>query len=410
MQIQGIETIDFAEEQKLSRAGRVKVGALGEGAKDFRKEIEMVRFMKVVAATVLCVTATSHAYAEGSHRSVNLAICLDTSGSMSGLIDSARQKIWQIVSELSTARPQPRLRVALLTYGSPDYSAETGYVRVNQDLTDDLDRVYEQLMALHTDGGDEYVARVVRYATRALSWDDSPSGLRIIFVAGNESADQDQSYTNIAVCETASYRDIVVNTIYCGNPDDGDARGYREVASLGKGRYASIDHNSGTVVICTPYDKELTRLSRELNGTYVAYGAGGAASAARQKAQDRNAMTVSPAAASERAVAKSSKLYTNSAWDLVDVVNEKKADLEEIAESELPEKMRHMTEKERAVYVAELSARRSAIHSEIRALSAKRNTYVKEEMSRRSLSEEDSFDAAVRSAVRSQAEEKGFAF
>ncbi len=42
-------------------------------------------------------------------RTIDLAICLDTSGSMSGLIEAAKQKLWAIVNDLALVEPTPRL-------------------------------------------------------------------------------------------------------------------------------------------------------------------------------------------------------------------------------------------------------------------------------------------------------------
>src|SRR5262245_59457394 len=120
---------------------------------------------------------------------IDLVLCLDTSGSMQGLIDSARTKLWEVVNELAPAKPAPSLRVALLTHGSPG-DAAAGYVVLQTGFTKDLDLVSEKLFALGTNGGEEYVGRVVQTAVDRLDW-GGPDALKILFVAGNESADQD---------------------------------------------------------------------------------------------------------------------------------------------------------------------------------------------------------------------------
>ncbi|MHC4202038.1 MAG: VWA domain-containing protein, partial [Planctomycetota bacterium] len=256
------------------------------------------RMAGVVTLAAVCVGACVRTGAAESRpggrrlvreRRIDLAICLDTSGSMSGLINSARGKLWQIVSELASAKPSPHLRVALLTYGTPSYGSASGWVRVNLDLTDDLDRVYQELFALRTKGGTEYVARVTRRAVDSLSWDRATDTYRVIFVAGNESAYQDPEFRNEDVCRSAITRDIVVNAIYCGGAGHSDADGYRRTAQLAEGRYASIDQNRGTVTVSTPYDDDLTRLGAELNTTYVAYGSRGRKAAENQREQDSNA-------------------------------------------------------------------------------------------------------------------------
>ena len=85
---------------------------------------------------------------------VDLVIALDVSGSMSGLIESAKQRLWDIVNELGSAEPRPRLRVAIVTFGNPSYGAHTGYVRIDQPFTTDLDQTNKTLFSFQTNGGD----------------------------------------------------------------------------------------------------------------------------------------------------------------------------------------------------------------------------------------------------------------
>src|ERR1700742_1667517 len=119
-------------------------------------------------------------------KKVDLVIALDTSSSMDGLIDSARAKLWDVVNLLSHAKPQPQLRVGLISYGNDGYDARVGWVRKDSELTTNLDDVYEKLFALRTNGGSEYVARAVHDATADMKWDQDQGTLKIIFVAGNE--------------------------------------------------------------------------------------------------------------------------------------------------------------------------------------------------------------------------------
>ncbi|MHC4716073.1 MAG: vWA domain-containing protein, partial [Planctomycetota bacterium] len=225
----------------------------------------------------------------GPGRPVDLAICLDTSGSMRGLIESAKQKLWAVVNELATAKPRPVLRVGLYHYGNSGLDSRTGWVLKLCDLTDDLDTVYSKLFALRTSGGTEYVARVVRAATNELDWNADKGTLRIIFVAGNEAATQDGKYKLRDICAAAAGKGIIVNTIFCGPDARGRSTGWADAARWADGQYASIDQNRGTLVVNTPYDKELSELGVRLNATYIGYGKGGAAGLANQAKQDANA-------------------------------------------------------------------------------------------------------------------------
>lgn len=339
---------------------------------------------------------------------IDLVLCLDTSGSMQGLIHAARTKMWEVVNELALAKPMPRLRVALLTYGSPG-NDETGHVVMQTDLTEDLDKVSERLFAMQTNGGDEFVGRVVRHALDRLTWSGG-NAARILFVAGNESADQDRVAPFRDVVKAAADRGIRVNSIYCGNPDDGEAPGWREVASIGRGRFASIDHNQGTVAVATPFDAELERLSREVNSTYVGYGRRAEEGLARQKAQDENATNAAPGAAAGRAQSKASGLYDNSGWDLVDKSEEKDFDISKVPETDLPEEMRKMDLEAKKAYIAKKKAERADMQAKIKDLGAQRVAFIADEIKKKGLDDGKALDRAVRDAVREQAAEKGFEF
>src|SRR5205814_5824944 len=128
-------------------------------------------------------------------KAIDLVLCLDVSSSMNGLIDSAKIKLWDIVNEMARLKPTPNLRVALYSYGHTSYPADKGWVRKDIDLTADLDNVYKALNALTINGGTEYVARVTRDALTEQKWSTDPAALKIIFVCGNEPADQDKQVT-----------------------------------------------------------------------------------------------------------------------------------------------------------------------------------------------------------------------
>ncbi len=341
-------------------------------------------------------------------REIDLAICLDTSGSMSGLIDAARQKLWAIVNDLALADPMPELRVAVVTFGNDGHLPENGWVAVDVPFTDDLDRVSERLFALTTNGGTEYVGRVLRIAGQ-LDWTPSPDALRLAIVAGNESAHQDAEMPYEDVCRDLIGRGILVNAIYCGRPTDTEAPGWRDVALLADGHFATIDQNDGTVVVESPFDEELTQLSAALNETYVPFGDAGAAGLENQRAQDANATGLNSAAAACRAKTKASALYACS-WDLVDACSSGQVTLADLEADVLPEFMREMTPEERAAYVADRKRAREDIQAEIAELGAKRDAFVADELARAALDRSRSFDHAVLAAVRSQAESRGFEF
>ena len=337
-------------------------------------------------------------------KSVDLVICLDTSGSMSGLIHAARQKLWSVVNEIATLKPEPRLRVALLTYGTPG-QGKPGDVVLQTDLTRDLDLVSEKLFALGTNGGTELVGRVVHHALEDLAW-ASDAGLKTIFVAGNESADQDPEQPFLQVAARAKARDVFVNAIYCGGADDADAAGWRQLGAV-HGSFSHIDHNQGTVNVASPFDKELAELSGKMNGTYVWYGREALERKERQDAQDRNADAAGAPAAAARAEAKAGLAYAPTA-DLVLRLKEAGFDPAKLTAAELPPEMRDLAPDARRTWLEARAKERATLQARIQELAAKRAAFVRRAMEEQGLDDSRSLDKALRETVRSQAKERGF--
>ncbi|MEQ8767103.1 MAG: VWA domain-containing protein [Planctomycetota bacterium] len=341
---------------------------------------------------------------------VELVICLDTSGSMSGLINAARQKLWVIVNELATAKPSPKLRVALLTFGNDGHDQAEGWVRVDSDFTDDLDLVSERLFALTTNGGTELVGRVIQASLDKLSWSTSSDGMRLLFVAGNESADQDQEVPYAEAVRRAIERSITVSSIYCGPATDDIAPGWKNVALLADGTFASIDQDNGTVVVETPFDAEITQLNEGLNATYLRFGQEGLEAQNRQVAQDVNCKVMNSEAIATRAVWKANGLYNCASWDLVDALKQEGFDWEKLDRKTLPEAVRELSQEELEKHAKELGEKREELQKKILELGKKRDAFVAEKMKEQAGGRDQAFDAAVLGAIRAQGESRGLTF
>ena len=368
----------------------------------------LTRLAALAAFCAPCLGAAADTVAPNdTRRDVDLVIALDVSGSMEGLIESAKQRLWDITNELARARPVPALRVAILSYGNPTYGEQAGYVRVDLPFTADLDSVNATLFAFRTDGGEEYVARAIQTSLDSLQWSPERDALRIVFVAGNESAEQDPRLTIAQATAAASRRGVVVNAIYCGADGNADARGWQRVATSTNGRYASIDQNAAAVAnVATPFDDELTALSSELNSTYIAFGAGGERGRANQAEQDGNAAAMSPAAAASRTVSKASALY-RADWDLVGAVESGK-NLAEVPADELPAELKGLEPAERDAFVREKAERRQELQQRIGELAAARSEYIAKET--RENTGATGLDAAILEGLREVAATKGFSF
>lgn len=356
--------------------------------------------------------------AEVVGKPIDLVICLDVSGSMNGLIDSAKIQLWNVVNELARIKPTPSLRVGLYAYGASRYDAAKGWVNKEVDLTEDLDEVYKALNALKTGGGDELVARAAKTALDDQKWSTDKDALKVIFVCGNEPANQDKQVALDDVAAQAKKAGIVVNTIYCKWNHDNEIEGWAAFSKACGGRHVNIDQNKAAaqVVVKTEYDDQILKLGDELNKTYVAYGKDGKAKADNQVAQDKNAVAAggaapgaAPAAALERAATKAGGLYRNATWDLVDKMKEKDFDITKIKDEDLCDELKKLKPEERLPYLKKKASEREELQKKISELSAQRQKKVDEELAKQPKTDaEKALDEAFKSVIRDQAKDKGF--
>ncbi|QDT96554.1 VWA domain-containing protein [Gimesia aquarii] len=346
--------------------------------------------------------------------SVELAILLDTSGSMQGLINQARSQLWKIVNELATAKQNgqvPVMKVALYEYGKSSLPASEGYMRQIMPLTENLDQLSEELFALKTNGGEEYCGHVIQAATNGLKWSDSDKSLKLIFIAGNEPFTQGKVDFKVA-CPAAIKKGITINTIFCGPEQTGIQTGWKEGALLADGSFLSINHGVQVVTPKTPYDRKLSELSRSINKTYLFYGSQKAKneSSASQLSADGLAGQSSPASSADRAAFKGSGRYRVKA-DLIDAIAGKKVKLQELKQEELPAELKKLTKKEQTAYIEKKQKERKAIQLQIQELTKKRNKFIADEMKKQqNQKKETTFDTAVIKALKSQAVKKNFQF
>jgi hypothetical protein len=344
---------------------------------------------------------------------IQVALLLDTSGSMDGLIEQAKSQLWKMVNELATSKKNgkaPTIELALYEYGKSSLPQEKGYLQQLVPLTNDLDLVSEKLFALSTNGGDEYCGWVIQDATENLKWSESNEDLKIMIIAGNEIFTQG-SVDYKKACKGAITNGIVVNTIYCGNCEEGINFMWKDAADRADGKYMCINQNDKVAHVETPYDSEIGQLNDELNKTYIAFGQTGKEKQARQLSQDKNAKSYGTSNNAERAISKSKKsTYNNATWDAVDAMAENDDFIEEVEEEALPEEMKDMDMKERKEYVEKKGEERAAIQAKIQEAAKKRTAFIVEKRKTAAGDEKNTLDAVMLKTVREQAEKQQFKF
>ncbi|MCW5516210.1 vWA domain-containing protein [Muriicola sp. Z0-33] len=338
---------------------------------------------------------------------VKIALLLDTSNSMDGLINQAKAQLWDIVNKFTTAKcgnqQRPNLQIALYQYGNDDLSSREGYIQQVIGFSSDLDEISEKLFSLTTNGGEEYCGQVIHTSLGQLEWGKNKNHLKMIFIAGNEPFTQGKLDYRDAVVN-AKEKDIVVNTIFCGNYEQGIKTHWKSGAILTGGEYMAIDHNKRVVHVATPYDEIIIKLNSRLNKTYISYGALGASKMRNQAAQDANAMELEEVVAVKRAVSKSSRLYKNSSWDLVDASDDSEFDVAKIDKDQLPTEFKGKSDSEIEHLIQLKKSERSTIQKEIQEANAKREKFIAQQQKQT----RGELENAMLKAIQRQAAKKNY--
>jgi hypothetical protein len=340
---------------------------------------------------------------------VQVALLLDTSNSMDGLIDQAKSRLWNIINTLTTLKYKgkaPIIEIALYEYGNDGLSSEADYIRRVTPLTTDLDLISEKLFALQTNGGNEYCGAVIGQAVKRLEWGNNRSDMKLIYIAGNEPFNQGSVSYKETISEALA-KGIYVNTIFCGDRREGMQTFWKDGADKGRGKYFNIDSDRKVRFIETPYDARIEACNERMNKTYISYGSMGASKKQSQMAQDMNAKSISKANYAERAVSKSKSAYKNDSWDLVDKVKDDKYALSKMAKDDLPEELKGKSKAEIEAVVVAKAKERVAIQEEMEKLAKQRQAYIDEE--NKKTKTEDDLGAAINNSILDLAREKGYA-
>jgi Mg-chelatase subunit ChlD len=374
---------------------------------------------------------------------VEVCFVLDTTGSMSGLIEGAKAKIWSIANQIVKQKPSPDVKIALIGYRDRGDQ----YVTKRFDLTDDIDKVFKNLTEFSADGGGdepESVNLALDEAVNKIAWSADRKVLKVIFLVGDAPPHMDykgeKQYPEI--CKEAVKKDLIVNTVQCGNLA-GTADVWKAIAKSSEGEFAAIAQTGNVTVVSAPQDKEIAELNAKIGTTLLPCATGG------RKYADALTEVKEKQAASEKApasVAADRRLYLRevaignreaiAAWagdstlstsggaefgssssksvlgdvELIDLLNGGKVKLEELKDDQLPPEMRKMTPDERKAFVATKAKERAGIYAKIEELSKARAAYLEAEkkkaLAASPAAKGDAFDEKVGEVLSRQAEAK----
>lgn len=344
---------------------------------------------------------------------VDVVFVLDTTGSMSGLIETAKEKIWSIASTMASAQPTPDIRIGLVGYR--DKGDE--YVTKVVNLSDDLDSVYASLMEFQAGGGGdtpESVNKALYDAVHSMSWSKTDQAYQVIFLVGDAPPHMDYHEVQYpATIAAANEKGIVINTIQSGNIPT-TVVPWTTIASLGQGNFFQVDQAGGSVAYESPFDKEIADLSAKLDATRLYYGS----EEERERMEVKVAATESiTATASTTALARRGVFNSGEAGrenllgekELVDAIASGDVELEAIEADNLPAALKPMAPEEQKAYVQQLAGERADIQRQIRSLADDRDEFIAKKVEEAG-GMADSLDAKLYETVKDQAGKVGLTY
>ncbi len=345
---------------------------------------------------------------------VEVVFVLDTTSSMTDLIDAAKENIWSIATTMAQADPAPDLRMGLVAFRDRG----DAYVTRVVDLSSDLDSMYATLMDFEAVGGGdgpESVNEALHDAVHRISWSQDPTSYQVVFLVGDAPPHMDYP-DDVKYPETiraAVAKGIVVNTILAGNDTTTELE-WQKIAELNQGEFFQVAQSGSAVAVETPFDADIAALSRALDDTRLFFGDGETQRqlARKEAATDKLHAAGSTASRAKRASFNASAAGHANAYgehELVDAVANGRVDLGAIAKSDLPPALQGLGADERKQVVEEAGAKRAELTRRIAALAEQRRGYIDENVAAR-VGTAESLDQKLYDTVKAQAGAKGLRY
>jgi Mg-chelatase subunit ChlD len=370
----------------------------------------VIYYPQLMAKTVPTEPPVKPPVAMQHNAKVDVVFVLDTTGSMSGLIQTAKEKIWSIATTMASAQQTPDIRIGLVAYRDRGDS----YVTKVVDLSDDLDTVYATLMDFQAEGGGdgpESVNKALYDAVHDISWSHDDQAYQVIFLVGDAPPHMDYNEVQYPeIVASALEKGIVINTIQCGEMPVTVAP-WTQIASLGKGSFFQVEQAGGAVAFTTPFDEEIAKLSARLDDTRMYFGTEEEKARMRAKVAATEKLTAgsTPASLARRGVFNASEGgRSNLVGDneLLDALASGEVELDELEPEALPAVMQPMAPEEQKDFVARVAADRADLKRQIQTLAEKRDGFLSDKVEQAG-GLESSLDQQIYRTIREQAGEAG---
>ncbi|MGB1699229.1 MAG: vWA domain-containing protein [Nannocystaceae bacterium] len=336
---------------------------------------------------------------------IDIVFVLDTTGSMSGLLEGAKKKIWSIANNIASGEPRPEVRVGLVAYRD---RGDT-YVTQSTPLTKDLDEVYSELVQLQATGGGDFpedVNQGLRVALRETGWSTREDVLKMVYLVGDAPPhdDYDPKMTSTILAAEAKARGILLHTVQCGNNPQ-TAKSFAALSNAGGGAYMTIAAHGGMSVVATPFDEQLAALNRSLADLALDYGSAESKRRGGAKKARRKAMPAAAAADVASYGGKAGRMYGE---DLVTALKDGSVALGTLTPEELPSELQGKSKKAQRAIIEANKAERAELLKHINSLSERRDSFLKKKAAEEGADE--SFDAKVLDSVREHAKKIGVSY
>lgn len=182
---------------------------------------------------------------------LDIAFCIDTTGSMQNEIDNVKSKVKGLVAKLATGKPAPVVRVGLVAFR--DRGDE--YVTKAYPFSDDIDKVVKDISDLQADGGGdspEALNQGLHAALNELKWDENKKTAKLLFLIGDAGPKHyPGDYNWETESKQAIARGIQINTIACeglqGFSQKDGVDVFQKIAKLTDGAYESLAYRQQIV-------------------------------------------------------------------------------------------------------------------------------------------------------------------
>ena len=373
----------------------------------------VIYYPQLMAKNIPVNPPINHHIVASQNPKVDVVFVLDTTGSMSGLIQTAKEKIWSIATTMASAQPTPEIRIGLVAYRDRGDQ----YVTKVVDLSGDLDSVYATLMDFEAGGGGdspESVNKALYDAVHQMSWSEGEQAYQVVFLVGDAPPHMDYNEVRYpAIVAAANEKGIVINTIQCGDiPTTVPA--WTQIAGLGQGSYFQVEQAGGAVAFTSPFDAKIAELSAKLDDTRLYYGNEEEKERMLNKvaAADKMEVSASLASRARRGVfnaAAGGRTNLIGENELVDAVATGTVELDDLEAADLPEALKPMAPAEQGAYVARLADERADLKRQIQALSVDRDGYIAKKVDEAG-GMKDSLDQKLYEAVKEQAGKAGLEY